>query len=147
MNTYRERVTPPIWGFALTALLIPASMIIFLPIDPIIGWIVAAVLVGGSCLALFLASPTVAVENGMLRAGRANIPVSELGTSSALTPDESKEALGLGYNAAAFHSTSAWQRRVVKVEIADESDPTPYWLISTRRPERLVEAIEANQKG
>jgi hypothetical protein len=30
---------------------------------------------------------------------------------------------------------------VVKVELTDPQDPTPYWLVSTRRPERVVEAI------
>ena len=30
---------------------------------------------------------------------------------------------------------------MVKVEITDERDQTPYWLFSTKRPEELVEAL------
>jgi len=29
------------------------------------------------------------------------------------------------------------------VEITDPADPVPYWLISSRRPERLVAALRA----
>lgn len=147
MHSYRERVTPPIWGFLLTALLIPASLIIFLPVNPSLGWVFAAILMAGACLALYLAAPIVAVRDGELRAGRASIPVSDLGESTALSTEEAKHALGLGFNPAAYHSTSAWQRRIVKVVIADEDDPTPYWLISSKRPDRLVEAIEANRNS
>lgn len=147
MHSYRERVTPPLWGFLLTALLIPASLIIFLPINPQLGWVFAVILVGGACLGLFFAAPTLAVENGVLRAGRASIPVNELGQCTALKGDDAKHALGLGFEPSAYHSTSAWQRKLVMVEIADEDDPAPYWLMSTKRPDRLVAAIEANRQS
>lgn len=145
MRSYHERVTPPLWGFLLTGLLIPAALIIFLPVNPSLGWIVAVILVAGACLALYFSAPTLSVRDGVLRAGRATIPVSELGDVVALTTEEAKHALGLGFEPAAYHSTSAWQRRVVKIEIADEEDPTPYWLISSKRPEQLVEAINAQR--
>ncbi|HIY65702.1 MAG TPA: DUF3093 domain-containing protein [Candidatus Agrococcus pullicola] len=147
MHCYRERVTPPLWGFLLTALLIPASLIIFLPINPQLGWVFAVILVGASCLGLFFAAPTVIVENGTLRAGRASIPVSELGECSALTGDAAKHALGIGFEPSAYHSTSAWQRKLVMAEVIDEHDPAPYWLISTKRPDRLLAAIEANRQS
>ena len=31
----------------------------------------------------------------------------------------------------------------VRVEVADPADPTPYWLTSTRHPERIVEVLSA----
>ena len=34
-----------------------------------------------------------------------------------------------------------WIDPVVRIEIADPSDRTPYWLASTRRPDKLVAAL------
>jgi hypothetical protein len=31
----------------------------------------------------------------------------------------------------------------VRVTVTDPQDPTPYWLVSTRHPEKLVEALQA----
>jgi hypothetical protein len=30
----------------------------------------------------------------------------------------------------------------VRIDLADPDDPTPYWFVSTRHPERLVAALE-----
>ena len=32
---------------------------------------------------------------------------------------------------------------VVRIQITDPVDPTPYWLTSTRHPERIVEILSA----
>jgi hypothetical protein len=29
----------------------------------------------------------------------------------------------------------------VRIEVVDPDDPTPYWVISTRRPEDLIAAL------
>jgi hypothetical protein len=31
----------------------------------------------------------------------------------------------------------------VRVELTDPEDPTPYWLFSTRRPQRVAELLRA----
>ena len=35
-----------------------------------------------------------------------------------------------------------WVDPVVRVGIEDPDDPVPYWLISTRRPEDLIRALD-----
>jgi len=35
-----------------------------------------------------------------------------------------------------------WIPGLVRIELDDETDPTPYWLISSRRPETLALAIQ-----
>jgi hypothetical protein len=30
----------------------------------------------------------------------------------------------------------------VKVELKDKNDPTPYWLIATRKPKKLAAALD-----
>ena len=146
MQSYRERVIPPLWGFLLMLLFAPAAMAIFLPIDLGIGAIVAAVLVIGACAGLVAASPVVTVRNGVLQAGRASIPVAQIGQIEAFDREQTREALGTGFNPGAFHSTSPWTKGSAKIEIVDPADPTPFWLVSTRRPERLKAVIEAQTR-
>ena len=49
---------------------------------------------------------------------------------------------GPSLDARAWLSIRGWVDPVVKVTLADEKDPTPYWLVSTRRPEDLKAARE-----
>ena len=42
----------------------------------------------------------------------------------------------------AFLMLRAWVGPVVRVEITDPDDPTPYWVFSVRNPEALVTALQ-----
>jgi hypothetical protein len=41
----------------------------------------------------------------------------------------------------AFLCIRGWIDPVVRIEITDPADRTPYWLTSTRRPEELLAAL------
>jgi hypothetical protein len=41
----------------------------------------------------------------------------------------------------AYLCLRGWISPVVRVELDDPDDPTPYWLVSTRRPAQLVAAL------
>jgi len=40
-----------------------------------------------------------------------------------------------------------WVRGGLRLELVDPQDPTPYWLVSARHPERLAAAVEAARPG
>ncbi|GMA92425.1 hypothetical protein GCM10025869_29540 [Homoserinibacter gongjuensis] len=67
------------WIFLATALVIPASLLVFLPISTTAGWIVAVVLYGLIVATLLVTTPTVEVADGELRAGRARLPLAVVG--------------------------------------------------------------------
>jgi hypothetical protein len=48
---------------------------------------------------------------------------------------------GPGADARAYLLLRPYLKRAVKVEITDPADPAPYWLLSTRHPDRLAGAI------
>ena len=77
----------------------------------------------------------------MLRAGRDTLPLSEAGEIVAL--DEKQAALLRGPRAdpAAHLFLRPYVKRAVYIAIADPSDGVPYWLISTRHPDRLAAAM------
>ncbi len=73
MTVFRERVWPAPWLFIATALVIPASLLVFLPIAGSgigVGIVVAIVLYAGCVGLLLLGSPLVEVTDTELIAGR-----------------------------------------------------------------------------
>lgn len=108
----------------------------------------AATIAGGVALALLLAaawftSPVVAVADGVLRAGRARIPVDLLGEPVVLGRAEVRTAMGPGYDPRSYACLRTWTGGALWVDVLDPEDPTPGWLVSTRRPEALRAAIDA----
>ncbi|MEF2977897.1 DUF3093 domain-containing protein [Subtercola sp. YIM 133946] len=142
MTTYRERLVPSGRIYLYLILLIPASIAVFAPINIIAGYICAVVLYVGSVLVLFALSPVVRVEDGMLSAGKARIPVALLGEPEAVTGDAATLARGRKLDARAWLCIRGWIQPVVKVNVHDPADPVPYWLISSRNPNELVAALE-----
>jgi hypothetical protein len=106
------------------------------------AWAATAVLVlltfGGFA---WLGSARVEVRDGVLYAGPAHISLSLLGEATALDAEETRRVHGVDADARAFLCTRPYLKRSVQVLVADPEDRTPYWLISTRHPGRLVSAL------
>lgn len=83
----------------------------------------------------------VSVDERTLWAGRAHLPRDLVGTVEILDPDGVRRVMGVDADARAFVVFRAYCRGAVKVEVADPRDPTPYWVISTRHPDRLSRAL------
>ena len=140
---YRERLWPAWWVFLATGLVIPASLLVFLPISPVAGVAVALVLYGAIVVALLVTTPAIEVDEGMLRVGRARIERSFLGSVSAHTGTDAVAERGTRLDARAFLVLRGWIGGVVRIELDDPADPTPYWLVSTRDPHGLAAALSA----
>jgi hypothetical protein len=148
MTIYREKLWPAPWLFVATALVVPASLLVFLPINQVAGIIVAIVLYLGSVGLLLLASPVIVVTQTELVAGKARVPVGLIGECTAHRRDEARSERGPKLDARAWLLIRGWIDPVVKVELTDPADPTPYWLLSTRRPEAVIAALaETSSRG
>ena len=138
---YRERLWPAWWVFLATALVIPASLLVFLPISPTAGVISAVVLYGAIVVVLLATTPLIEVDDRMLRVGRARIERSFLGAASGHSGADAVAERGTRLDARAYLVLRGWISDVARIELIDPSDPTPYWLVSTRRPEKLADAL------
>jgi hypothetical protein len=92
-------------------------------------------------------SARVVVTDRLFRAGRAQIPVSLLAEPRALSGEETWQAAGPGADARAYLLLRPYARESVMVQLRDPADPTPYWLVSTRRPTQLAAALAAAVPG
>jgi hypothetical protein len=81
------------------------------------------------------------VTDAALFAGRARLPLANVGPATGYIGVEATAERGPRLDARAWLVIRGWIAPVVKVIVNDDEDPAPYWLISTRNPVALVEAI------
>lgn len=139
--TFAERLWPGPLGWALVIGSALAAAIILLPVHPTAAALGAAVTLVGAVVVVLRTATTVEVRAGELHVGPAHIPVTALGDPTALDRDGVHRALGPGSDARAFVCLRAWIPGGVQVPVTDAADPTPSWLVSTRRPRALASAI------
>ncbi len=142
---FDERLGVPLRWWALLTMFLATVLLAFLVATPL--WLAAGVtgLLFAAMAAVFVAygAARVEVRDRVLRAGRARIPVELLGAPVALDATASRRLAGMDADARAFLLLRPYVRGSVQVPVEDPTDPTPYWLISTRSPERLVEALRS----
>lgn len=83
----------------------------------------------------------VRVADGELFVGTAHLPLEHVGEVEVFGPKEKRKILGPRLDPAAYVIHRGWVGPVVRVRVTDEADPTPYWVFSTRQPERLAAAL------
>jgi hypothetical protein len=142
---YDERLGVPLRWWALATMFLASVMLAFLVATPL--WVAVAVtgvlVLAAVLLMLGYGAARVTVHDGVLTAGRASISVDHLGEATPLDGPAARRLAGQDADARAYLLIRPYLRRAVRVEIRDPADPTPYWLVSTRRPERLAEALAA----
>jgi hypothetical protein len=144
VSLYRERLWAPPILYLATALVIPASLLVFLPISVLTGVIVAVGMEFAVIVLLHVLAPVVEVTATEFRAGRAHLPRELVGEVSGYEGAAATSQRGPELDARAWTLFRGYVRGVVKVEVRDDADPTPYWLVSVRHPERVVEALRAS---
>jgi hypothetical protein len=144
---YSEVLYAPTSWWLLGCLFTAAVFWAFLLATPLLVTVVAgaiaAVLVG--LLLSRYGSARVATDPDGFSAGRALLPYRFVGEVRALDEAEARRVLGVDANARAYLLVRAYCRGAVQVSVADPADPTPYWLVSTRRPSVLAASLERHR--
>ena len=144
---YAERLTVPLRWWAQGTMLVASLWLAVLAATPeVVAWsITACALAVMVALLVGYGSPLFSVDRDTCRAGRAHIPLDLVGEVTALDADGVRRQAGVDADARAYLLLRPYLKRGVRVDIADPQDPTPYWLVSCRRPEALVSALEAGR--
>ncbi|WP_158602753.1 DUF3093 domain-containing protein [Jiangella rhizosphaerae] len=145
MTHYRERlVVPARWWMLLVGLAASVWLVYELPFGPSVSLPSAgAVLVLGAAALLAYGRLAIVVDDDGVSVGRARLPLTAVGPAEALTGEDARAARGPGLDRRAYVAIRGYVPGVVRIGVDDTADPTPYWLVSTRRPERLVAELEA----
>lgn len=106
------------------------------------AWLPYVVLIPLTVLLIFRIGRTrVQVREGELRVADAHLPLRFVGEIEIIQVTDKRRTLGPRLDPAAFVMHRGWIGPLVRVRLTDPDDPTPYWLFSTRHPERLVEIL------
>ncbi|MGN6611965.1 MAG: DUF3093 domain-containing protein [Angustibacter sp.] len=140
---HRETLLPGPWAW-VAALAVAATLgLVFLPsLGPAVALTTAAAAMAGAALGLWLTSARIEVRDGELLAGRAQMPVRFVGRVRVMTPERMRALRGPEADARAYLCQRSWVPGGVLIEVVDPADPTPYWLVSSRTPQRLAAALE-----
>jgi hypothetical protein len=141
--SWRERLWPSVWLAPVVLLLGAGFGLVTAPFGGSVAVPVALLATVALAGMLLGTTATVAVEDGRFRAGRALIPVDLLGDPEVLDADAMRRAHGPELDARAYLCLRGWISAGVRVPVLDPRDPAPYWLVSSRRPAALAEALRS----
>jgi hypothetical protein len=142
---YEETLRTPWWWYLISAgvasLLAAEFHISGLPLTDWIPW--CTLLPLSIALVWWIGRSRLEVSGGELRIRDAHLPLQYATGAIALDGATLRRVIGREGDPAAYLSIRPWIGPGVQVWIDDEDDPTPYWVVSSRRPDRVVAAIRA----
>lgn len=144
---YRERLSPSLWLLVTAAVVGPMVALTFTPLGSLPALLIGAAAGVAVITVLIAASPTIHVEETIVRAGRARIDARWLGEITAVTGEEARAARGPALPARGWHLIRGGIDGIVVVENIDPNDSVTAWTISTRTPDRLAAAIDAAKRA
>ncbi|HEY3737343.1 MAG TPA: DUF3093 domain-containing protein [Jatrophihabitans sp.] len=142
---YRERLRTPLWWYAVG--LIVSSLIaaeFHVAGYHLTDWIPFGTLLPFSVLVVWwLGRSKLEVSGGEVRVRGAHIPVRFVSGVVALDARTLRRVVGREGDPSAFVSIRPWVGPGVQLWIDDSEDPTPYWVLSTRKPDQLVAVLRS----
>jgi hypothetical protein len=140
---FRERLSVPIIWWVLAGLF---SLSVLVAVGAYLGpawglgtsaamFLVAAAIFGSAAI-------VISVEERELRVGRASIEHAYIATCRALNAEETRRRTGVEADARAHLVLRPYIKTTVEITLDDPEDPVPYWLVSTRHPQRLAAALQ-----
>ncbi|GAA4805464.1 DUF3093 domain-containing protein [Nocardioides caeni] len=142
---YHERLRVPLrWWAQGTMFVATIWLAVVVAVPGPTPWIVTGVALGLLAVGLFsYGDARVVVDRDSFRAGRARIDLRHVGAATALDAAETNRVAGRDADVRAFLLLRPYVKRSVRVEITDRADPAPYWLVSSRHPQALADALAA----
>ncbi|MTA31730.1 MAG: DUF3093 family protein [Actinobacteria bacterium] len=142
---FSEALRPPLWVLAFIYFMFLSLVIaIWAALDTTatIGSFILATL-AIPIIAKSLTSKISITENE-LRIDRAHIERKYLGKVTVLDSDAMRLLRTRDANPAAYLAIRFWASKGVKIELIDPRDPTPYWLITSKRGDELAASLINN---
>jgi hypothetical protein len=142
---YRERLRTPIWWYAV-ALGVAALLAAEFHISKyaLTDWIPYSVLLPGALAVVWsIGHSSLEIKGGEVHIRGAHVPMTEISGAIALDPKTLKLVVGREGDPAAFVSIRPWVGPGVQLWLDDPDDPTPYWIVSSRNPQAVVDIVRA----
>jgi len=142
---YRETLRTPWWWYPV-AVSVAAILAAEFQISgyPLTDWLPSATLVPLSIVVVWwLGRSKLTISADELSIRGAHLPLYFISDAVALDARTLRRVIGREGDPRAFVSIRPWIGPGVQVQLQDPDDPTPYWLISTRRPAQVMALLRA----
>jgi hypothetical protein len=140
---YREVIRTPLWLLAIIYFFFLSLVISIWAALGNNSAIVSLVVLTLTLITIYLKSGlTIEVDENELRVGRAHLPREYFGNLVALDNQQVRRVRTRDADPAAFLAIRFWSPKAVQIFVNDARDQTPYWLISTSQPEKLLSALK-----
>ena len=140
---FREVIRPPLWLMAFIYFLaFSLGVAIWAAMTTAIAAVVMALLTVGVIAIYFSAALVIEVDESELRVGTAHIDKRFCGQIDLLTPAQMSLKRTREADPAAYLAIRFWTSHGVQIEINDQRDATPYWLVTTKRGGDLIQALK-----
>ena len=140
---FDERLSVPLWWYlpaVAVAVLLGAEVHMGYP--GVRSWIGYAITVPLAVLVLVgLGRIRIRVIDDELQVGTARLALRYVGRVDVVAKRDKQIALGPQLDPAAFLMHRGWVGPVVRIEVTDPDDSTPYWVLSVRDPEAFLRAL------
>jgi hypothetical protein len=136
---FKEVLRPPIWVLAFIYFLLLSLVIAiwaaFGSLLTIYTFIIATVAL---IYIAFKMRSIISITTEELRINNAHIDIKYLGKATVLDAAAMRLLRTRDANPAAYLAIKFWTPTGIKIELKDPQDPTPYWLITSKRGEEIA---------
>jgi hypothetical protein len=140
---YTEVIRAPLWLIAFVYFLFLSMVLsVWAGLGNTPGIITFVLLTAWLIVLYFRTALTIRVDKQYLHVGGAKLEHQYIGAVTPLTTAELKLLRTRDADPSAFLAMRFWSSKAVKVEVSDSRDSTPYWLVSSKNPKKLVEALK-----
>ena len=143
MVIFKEVLRPPIWVLAFIYFLLLSLVIaIWAAFDnnvAVVAFITATVAIIYIAVAM---RSTITINGEELRIDRAHIEIKYLGVATVLDAPRMRLLRTRDADPAAYLAIKFWNPKGIKITVVDPRDPTPYWLITSKRGEEIAALLD-----
>ena len=143
MVIFKEVLRPPIWVLAFIYFLLLSLVIaIWAAFDnnvALVAFITATVAIIYIAIAM---RSTITLDGEELRIDRAHIDIKYLGSATVLDSPAMRLLRTRDADPAAYLAIKFWMPKGIKITVVDPRDPTPYWLITSKRGEEIAALLD-----
>jgi hypothetical protein len=148
MQRYRERLWAPWWAWPVVGIgPLMLGVAYGHAISAAVGWVLGVALAVLAGTALLVTSPVIEVTDHGIRAGRAFLEAEFLGPVTALDNSQARRLRGVDADGRAYVVLRGWLPTAVRLVVADDRDPAPYWYVSTSDPAALAAALNQARRA
>ena len=138
---------PTIVAMLPLALLLPTAYFTLLPFSATAGLALGPLFVVAILVSAYFAAPVIEVSDESLSVSEIEVPLEFVSAVTVINAEDGFAERGVRLSPAAYTRFQLGVKTMVKIELSDPNDKTPYWLIASKNPQGVVAAFEAAKKN